>query len=430
MSVPVVFWLCSYLVAFAVGVRIRARLFSNYTMFIGFSLIYTLFPLLVSLGIQPAYFYNNSLNFRTDLIDIHLAVTAAANLAYCGGMLLGARGRGPSRTAEPVPLAQRFTVFDDVATVLFMILAGLLILGGLQFAWGTDRGEIVNSILSQGKVVLGGIYAYFLAFYGVRRRTLFMFSLVLIATFFEGSRTELIAMTIGTLILARYDRKVSNAALLPVAALAAGFFIFIAMYRIGFQISSLQGALDSLFPLFIEGTYGSYMNLQVYDLVTTGHSAYTFFLNYLVDPVVFLVPRPLVALLGFDKDSFTIFTNWITQASPDLAEPFAPYGGFFYVAEASAALPYVGPAIVAFGFALVTSWAERSRAASMRGRFRFVVFTLGFSMFFIKHTFAASSHFYFTTFVTAYGLYALAALAGATRRPVTHVVPEPQAART
>ena len=51
MSVPVVFWLCSYLVAFAVGVRIRARLFSNYTMFIGFSLIYTLFPLLVSLGI-------------------------------------------------------------------------------------------------------------------------------------------------------------------------------------------------------------------------------------------------------------------------------------------------------------------------------------------------------------------------------------------
>ena len=130
----------------------------------------------------------------------------------------------------------------------------------------------------------------FLAFYGVRRRTLFMFSLVLIATFFEGSRTELIAMTIGTLILAWYDRKVSNAALLPVAALAAGFFIFIAMYRIGFQISSLQGALDSLFPLFIEGTYGSYMNLQVYDLVTTGHSAYTFFLNYLVDPVVFLVP--------------------------------------------------------------------------------------------------------------------------------------------
>ena len=58
-----------------------------------------------------------------------------------------------------MPLAQRFTVFDDVATVLFMILAGLLILGGLQFAWGTDRGEIVNSILSQGKVVLGGIYA-------------------------------------------------------------------------------------------------------------------------------------------------------------------------------------------------------------------------------------------------------------------------------
>ncbi|HEY0605071.1 MAG TPA: hypothetical protein VGD58_19285 [Herpetosiphonaceae bacterium] len=408
MPISMVVWISSYVVALVVAWIIRASLFSNYTMFIGFSLVYTLFPLLVSAGIQPTYFYNSSLNFRYDLIDIHLIVTGFANIAYCLGRLIGYR-----RQLQPVPrgrpafLRTRVTQIDNIIMLGFMVFAIALTLAGMQFRWGYARSELVNSLLGQGKVILSGVYAYFLVFYGLRPRTIFMLCFVVIITFFEGSRTSLIAMTIGTLIVAQEDRAFSRLTLLLFTFAFVLYFIFIAMYRIGYDTSSISQLLDATFPIFIEGTYGSYMNLQVYDLVIARPIDYTYFLNYLVDPVVFSVPRPLFIAFGLDKDSFTIFQSWIANETMRLQEPFAPYGGFFYVAEASAALPYVGPAIVAFGFALLTAWAENRRKLTIGGRFQFVIFTIGFSMVFIKHHFAGSTRFYFTTFIVAYGIYLL-----------------------
>lgn len=413
MPISIVVWISSYIVAIVVAWIIRASLFSNYTMFIGFSLVYTLFPLLVSAGIQPAYFYNNSLNFRHDLIDIHLIVTSFANLAYCLGRLLGYK-RPPQLVprGRPAFLRTKVTQIDNLIMLGFMAFAIALTVAGMQFRWGTDRSELVNSLLGQGKVILSGVYAYFLVFYGLRPRTIFMLCFVVIITFFEGSRTSLIAMTIGTLILAQEDRAFSRLTLLLFTIAFVLYFIFIAMYRIGFDTSSISQLLDATFPIFIEGTYGSYMNLQVYDLVTSRTIAYTYFANYIVDPAVFFVPRPLFIAFGLDKDSFTVFHNWIVGETTRLNEPFAPYGGFFYVAEASAALPYVGPTIVAFCFALLTSWAENRRKLTIGGRFQFVIFTIGFSMVFIKHHFAGSTRFYFTTFIVAYGIYLLNHIVG------------------
>jgi hypothetical protein len=377
-------------------------------MFIGFSLIYTLFPLLVSYGIQPSYFYNNSLNFRHDLIAIHLGVTGVANIAYCIGRLIGSRRQPrPIAGGRPAFVRRRVTHIDQIVTIGFMGFAVALTFAGMQFRWGFDRSEIVNSLLNQGKVILSGVYGYFLVFYGIRPRTIFMLCFVVIITFFEGSRTSLIAMTIGTVILAQEDRAFSRFTLLLFTLGFVAYFIFIAMYRIGFDTSSISQLLDATFPIFIEGTYGSYMNLQAYELITSKNISYTYFTNYFVDPVVFSVPRPLFVAFDLDKDSFTVFHNWISNETTSLRERFAPYGGFFYVAEASAALPYVGPSIIAFFFALLTNWAENRRKSSLSGRFQFVIFTIGFSMVFIKHHFAGSTHFYFTTLVIAYGIYLL-----------------------
>lgn len=399
----ILFWTFSYLFALFTAHRIRAPLISNFTVFLGFSFMYTFFPLLVSRGIQPELFYNAHLNFRLDLITTHLLMTGLGNLAYCVGRLLGRRSvwRPSTPTDRHFELRQRYSFVDHAVFLGFLGLVLVLAYAGGTFRWGSVRGEGVNSILGQAKVLLGGVYAYYLAYFGLRPRVILMLFLIIVVTLIEGSRTTLISITIATLIIAREDRRISNTMLAALGVLSVGFFIYIAIIRINLSFSDLANAFDFFFPLFIEGTYGSYMSLQAYELMANFEAQPTFFLSYILDPLVFLVPRLWLLGVGIDKNSLTILSNWIDNYGSYLAEPFALYGGFFYVTEAFIALPFIGPPVIAFFFALATNWAEKRRFRSLRGRFRFVVFTVGFAMVFIKNPFAASTNFYVTTFLAA-----------------------------
>jgi hypothetical protein len=221
-------------------------------------------------------------------------------------------------------------------------------------------------------------------------------------TSIEGSRTTLIAMVIGTLTVSYHDNVINTKKVIAFSLFGFMFFTFIAISRNNLNIFNIGNLIDLIYPLFVEGTYGSYMNLQVYDIFHSLHAYPTYFLNYIIDPIVFFIPRIFFLTFGLEKNSFTIFNTWIASHSGALIEEFSPYGGFFYVAEASAAMPYVGPPIVAFIFAWFTSQIWNKRFKLLRGRMNWIVFMMSFSMVFIKHTFAASMAMYLTCMLGAY----------------------------
>jgi hypothetical protein len=288
---------------------------------------------------------------------------------------------------------------------MYFIIAVFILFAGMRYRWGSEgRSEMINYILGQGKVALSGIYVYYLAVAGVKPFSVLMLIFVLIITLFEYSRTTVVAMTLGTLVLAYYDKTISTKKLF---VLSIGFFClftYIAIYRIGFGRDSFD-LFNYTYPLFFEGSYGSYMNLQVYELILKGKCIYTFFLSYLVDPIVFMIPRALLAFLSFDKDSLSVFVNWMVYANNSmLQDSFPPYGGFFYIAEASVAMPFVGPAIIAFAYGCLSGIIESRKGDNIFSRLNFIIFSIGFNMVFIKHRFAAAANYYFTTMISAYSI--------------------------
>lgn len=408
MEFVILFWVFSYVLMGLIGFLLRINIFSNYYLFFAFSLLYTLIPLLVSQGIKPSIFVVLSLNERTDLVSTHLAVTALANFFYAFGtyFIYSYCRRLWIKKIQFSRRSATLTIGDLVVVSIFLILGIILILEGYKYPWlSPKRTDTINSLMGQGKVILCGLYIYILAFYGIGYKTMLMLLMIIVITMFEHSRTSLIAVTFGTLVMAQEEKKISTLMLIFTALTATLFFVLIAIYRTGIQLSNLKSVIDMFFPVFVEGSCGSYMNLQVYDLLNKGGQRYTYFLNYLVDPFVYMLPRPILNANSIDKDSLTIFGNWITWANGSLYEKFAPLGGFFYVAEASAALPYLGPAIVAFVFGSVTQWIDNNKDEGIIGALNFLIFTTGFTMFFIKHHFAASTHFYITTLLVVYSGY-------------------------
>jgi hypothetical protein len=401
-------WLFSYFLAFYFIARGKILLFSNTTVFLFFSLLYSLIPLLVSYGYYPKTVWTLSLSDKSDLVQLHILIVGLSNLAFIAGMLVCSKLIKPSKRL----IKDKFRVysFDKLLVLVYFVISVIIAYYGNKYKWLSEgRSELINSFIGQGKVFLSGIYIYFIAVYGIRRLTLAMFASMLIITIIEVSRTTLIAMTIGTLVFAYDQYKISPYKLISIAIAFFSLFVYVALYRINFIVGKVA-FFDLLYPVYIEGMYGSYMCLQVFDAVNKGIDNFTFFVNYLIDPIVFLIPRVVFDLLNENKDNFTIFGQWIDNANKVLAEPFAPYGSFFYTAEASASLPYIGPILIAFIYSLFLHSIEQFRNSSYIGRLNYLVVTIGFSMVFIKHTFAGSSHFLFITAVTAYAIYVISGL--------------------
>lgn len=384
----------SAVLAFLVMRKKRISPLSSYGTFFLLSAIYTVFPIAVGQGLQPGIFMNSSLNFRDELIDTHLLVCSLANCAYAFGTAVFLDDRAHEPTSPDIKSEDG----SHLRILQFIFFAGAIALTilGAAHPWGTDRGELVNSVLGQGKVLLSGLYAYYIAKVGVRRTALLMLAAMAVLTAIEGSRTSLIAMTLGTMIVAYADGAIGGLKVAALAVVGFVFFVMLAIVRVERSPFELGALVDVAFPLFIEGTYGSYMNLQVLEIFGSSGAAPTLFLNYFVDPLVFVIPRVLFVAVGLQKDEYTIFGSWVTSHAGVLVEEFAPYGGFYFVAEASAAMPYLGPIVIAFAFAWFSSWIWNQRSGSQSGRTRWVTFAVSFSLVFLKHTFAASLAMYVT----------------------------------
>ena len=278
-----------------------------------------------------------------------------------------------------------------------------LIYIGCKFDYVSVKDEMVHSSLSNFKTIVAGVYVAYLVLWGKSKKTIFMFLLFLVLMLVEKSRWYFLSVLIATVIYLVKERIVRTRFIVIGAIVIALLMSYVGLYRMG---GSPCEFIALTHPFFIEGDCGSYMILQTYDLVYSGALKYcTFFVDYFVDPVIYMVPRIVFLFWGLDKDSSTLFAKFVADHQAFLAEPYAPVGGFHYIAQASSALPFIGPLIVTYCFARICVYFENNSTNGLTGKFYYYIFTAGFCFVFIKTQFHQTIKYGLTLFLPAYLIF-------------------------
>ncbi len=311
---------------------------------------------------------------------------------------------------------KRTTKSENLILIIFVLVAVYTLILGYIYPWGGwggefGRPELINSLLGNSKIFLAVVISYFFINRGFSFITFLLFSCLLIITFVEGSRTTLSTLIIAMLIITAGNGLITIRRLLFLVAISLSAFItiiFIALSRIGISLNDLS-LFEALYPLYIEGMYGSYMCLQIYDLVWVKEvMSPTWGVHLVMDPFLFLIPRALLSLFGIDKDSLTIYSDWSTRASSFLDDPLAPYGGFYFIADAFVAFTFLGPLLIGGLFGFITGYIEKYGTRSFKGKYVYILYLIGFFMVFIKHEISQSIHFLIVTAIAGFIVYFVA----------------------
>jgi len=401
MELGLIFIICCFIFSITAAIKCKLPIFSTHSYLLLFCALYTAMPYLASIDIYPKTVWLSSLSQRKDLLNIHFFVVGLCVISFTI-TYVNTIGTFFHNKAIKHHLITKIGKLNKSEYMVFILISFLMIFVGsigAFYPWSPRRLELTNSILSQSKVVVSGVFCYFFAKFGFSRYTIAIVSMFILVAIFEGSRTSLVSIFIAMLIFnGRNLSTKQTIKLIFVFALGLIGIIFIALNRVKVDLSNIN-LYDATFPIYIEGMYGSYMCLQAYDsMLISGVMAPTFGLNYFIDPIIYLVPRFVFYIFGAEKDSFNFFGQWIERVNTSgLNEKFAPYGGFFYPAEAFVALPFLGPVIVSGLFGLLVGYLELKSANGFWGRFWYINFLVGFFMVFIKHPFIGSTHFFVTT---------------------------------
>ena len=233
--------------------------------------------------------------------------------------------------------------------------------------------------------------------------TIFMFLLSLVLMLVEKSRWYFFSVLIATTIYLVKERIVRTRFIVIGVIVITFLMSYVGLYRMG------RGTCDFIAltqPFFVEGDCGIYMILQIYDLVYSKSLKYCiFFADYFIDPVIYMVPRIVFVFLGLEKDSSTLFAKFVADHQAFLAEPYAPGGGFHYIAQASSTLPFIGPIIVTYCFARICVYFENNSTNGLKGKFYYYIFTAGFCFVFIKTQFHQTIKYGLTLFLPAFLIF-------------------------
>jgi hypothetical protein len=291
---------------------------------------------------------------------------------------------------------------------LYMFFCVLLIYFGSKYNYTSVAGksEVIHSFISNAKTILASIYIFVLVKYGFNKRTFIMFCGFVGLLLVEQSRWYFISVLVATCLFLQNTKKITNKQIIFVFFVFLILLSYVGLYRSNVEMKHL-GLLVN--PFYIEGDYGSYMILQTYDLIHKGSVLfYTFFLDYVIDPIVYLIPRFAFLMLGTEKDSFGIFQHFVSVHQSFLLEQYAPVGGFHYIAQASSALPFFGPLIITYLFARLTVYVENNAYKSKFHEISYYLYSSGFMFVFIKTIFSQTVKYYLTLAIPAYILFFVA----------------------
>lgn len=372
---------------------------SNYGVFLIFSIMYSVFPLLTYFEIEPElWFRHYSLNEDGLVVGTQIVIMSICNVIF--SYVYETRLK-----KEKMGKFFQYKKGENLVFIIFLFMSMIAIYLGGKSDYVSVRTEGEHSLISNFKTLLAGVYIAYLVFWGRTKKTIIMFLLFVMLMLIEKSRWYFFSIFIGTIVYIVNEQIVKTRNVFIGAALLVLLMSVVGLYRANVEIEDYSLLLN---PFYIEGDYGSYMILQTYQLLYTDSLMYcTFFVDYFIDPIIYFIPRMFFLAFGLEKDSSTLFSVFINDHQIFLSEGYAPVGGFHYLAQASSALPFIGPMLVTYFFSRICVFFENKKNINIKGKFAYYIFTSGFAFVFIKTQFQQTIKYGMTLFLPAMFIYLL-----------------------
>lgn len=386
---------------------------SPFTTYFFLSALYSIIPYLLWARVAPdVWNIFLSLTSSTTLIGVHTFLVASCNVVFALTYAFNFR----KSESYIVNKCSNFKAVlnKNVLFAIYIGFCGFMVIMGFRFPYA-HNSEMVHSMMSNAKTILAAIYVYYLVRYGFTKKTLLMFIGFAMLLVVEQSRWYFVSVMLATGVYLQNKNKFSNGFAILLSVCMAGLLAYVGVKRNG---GTTFGLFPLLVPFYAEGSFGSYMDLQTYDIILHKNIFFlTGFFDYILDPILYIIPRVFYIFAGADKEVIGLYGEFIRVHQSMLAEPFAPFGGHYYVAQASSALPILGPLIITFLFAHLTIWFERRKGLSFFWELSYYLYVSGFMFVFIKTRFNQSVKYYLTIAIPAYLLYLILIRRGSKKRP-------------
>jgi hypothetical protein len=333
--------------------------------------------------------------FNRELVYTQLALISLCNYIFAVTYLLLLDSKLLHNLPKIKYVKGEYLFFYIYCVVL--IFMGFL---GVKFSYTAEKTGIIHSLISNFKTIMAGFYIAYLLSYGFNKKTFVMFAMFFTVLILEGSRWYFISVLFVTMAFIQDNYKIKNYKLIVPGFLFGLVLSFVGLNRVNVKIEDFSIFLS---PFYIEGTYGSYMLLQTYEAIHGNYTSfYTLFTDYIFDPIIYLLPRVFFILLGVDKDNVGIFAYYVSCIQDKLSDTYAPVGGFYYLAQASSALPYSGPLIITFLYAYISVKIENNSKINQSRMNFYYIYLAGFSFVFIKTIFHQTIKYFLTILIPAY----------------------------
>ena len=408
--IEITVFIASILFLVYVGHRRHIGLLSMYGIFVMFHLLYNVVPFLL---------LNNFVGFSMyadpDVVFVQLWMSSASS--FCFGMVFLFFFRDtPATRAFLLPERMRRRYFF-LAVPVFVLACALASIYGwreLTSAVGTDQAAptgVMFTVTAYVKYWCIGIYLYYLYRFGLDKWAWALMGMHVVLMLIDNSRLTFLPILLFSLIILnssvrRGSRKHQVYALAFIGILLS---IFV---RAALGPNQSDRVAQAIAPIVVEGGLGDYATLQsIYIMKHRTQSNFLFGSTYVLDPLAWLAPQ------GPLRDSVSQLHSYTEANSKLLAEKYAPWGGYYYLAEAVLNFGYLGPFVVTTAFAFVLVIIDRNKNRLRMLYFAFVP-TLG--ILFVKSVFANVFKLFLIQIVvlTAYRVFsALNKLVRVTRYP-------------
>lgn len=353
-----------------------------------------------------SFLYNSSLYlslYENDLFDLaliedrslvllHVKMSSFLNFfaAFFVYFRNGFRGFYAYQEVRVYSVLSRFNFFY---LFFYFLFSFLLLYYGSDYGWHAYShgfsGGFATSLYFYLRLFFSAMLVFYVMKSGFNIFFIPMFFIFLLVTFVDGGRTA--ALPAMAFLGYIYVSKSKNT--LEIILISFSLFSLMIIVR-AFYMSHYESLLAAAYDsIIIEGVMGAYGSLQVLDVIVKGQvENYTYLLSYIYDPFVWIVP--------FSEGSFKFFDFFIeSNFSAYSLERFSPMGGFYFLAEANAGIPYFGGFLVLFFFLFFSIFLERRQQFYP---FLFAAFYLGVGFLFVKTNFGNAvkiSVIYFCFFV-------------------------------
>lgn len=421
--IEITVFIASILFLVYVGHRRHIGLLSMYGVFVMFHLLYNVVPFMLLNN-----FVGFSLYSDPDVVFTQLWMSSASS--FCFGIVYLFFFRDtPAAKAPLLPERMRRRYFF-LAVPVFVLACTLASIYGwreLTSAVGTDQAAptgVMFTITAYVKYWCVGIYLYYLYRFGLDKWAWALMGMHVVLMLIDNSRLTFLPILLFTLIIlnssvkGKRKRKVYALAFLGIA-----LSIFV---RAVLGPNQGDRVAQAIAPIVVEGGLGDYATLQsIYIMKHGTQSNFLYGSTYILDPLAWLAPQ------GPLRDSVSQLHGYTEANSKFLTENYAPWGGYYYLAEAVLNFGYLGPVLVTTAFAFVLVIVERNKN---RMRMLYVAFVPTLGILFVKSIFGNVFKLFLIQIVvlTAYRAFsALNKLAKVTRYPacsLTHAGQSPVAA--